>query len=32
MSALGRGFGDLIPTDVNQLYDPTAKQDEKLSR
>lgn len=32
MSALGRGFGDLIPTDVNQLYDPTAKEDEKLSR
>ena len=27
MSALGRGFGDLIPT-----YDPTAQQDKSLSK
>ncbi|MBQ8157296.1 ParB/RepB/Spo0J family partition protein [Candidatus Saccharibacteria bacterium] len=32
MSGLGRGFGDLIPTDINQIFDPTAQEDKKLSR
>ena len=32
MTALGRGFSDLIPTNLDDIFDPTAKEDSKLSR
>lgn len=32
MKGLGRGFKDIIPNELDDFFDPTAEEDEKLSR